>query len=47
MGSYFIEAATMDEAEESAEGAAVVVEVEGGYMAFDTVTDYETWENQK
>ena len=47
MGSYFIEARTRKEAEEQAEGAAVIVKVEGGYMAFDTVTDYEVWKNQK
>ena len=47
MGSYFIEARTREAAEEQAEGAAVVVEVEGGFMAFDTVTDYEVWKNQK
>lgn len=27
--------------------ASVAVEVEGGYMAFESVTDYETWNNQK
>ena len=46
MGNFFIEAENREEAEEQAEGAAVVVEVEGGYMAFDTATDYHTWQNQ-
>lgn len=27
--------------------ASIAVEVEGGYMAFESVTDYEIWENQK
>ena len=26
--------------------AAVVIEVEGGYMAFESTTDYETWASQ-
>ena len=52
MGNFFIsydtmEEGTQEEAEEQAEGAAVVVEVEGGYMAFDTATDYHTWLNQE
>lgn len=28
-------------------GAAEIIEVEGGWMVFDTVTDAETWRNQK
>jgi len=47
MANYFIEAKTREEAEDQAEGAAVVVKVEGGYMAFDTATDYHTWKNQE
>jgi len=28
-------------------GAAEIVEVDGGWMVFDTVTDAETWRNQE
>lgn len=28
-------------------GAAYIVEVDGGWMVFDTVTDAETWRNQE
>lgn len=27
--------------------AAVIAKVEGGYMAFESVTDYQTWKNQR
>ena len=47
MASYFIETNSRKEAEEQAEGAAVIVKVEGGYMAFEYVSDYQTWKNQK
>jgi len=48
VGNFFIEAETREEAEERArqQGALFVEEVEGGYMAFDTATDYHTWQNQ-
>jgi len=35
------------EVEQAAKGAAVIVKVEGGWLAFDTVTDYETWRRQR
>ena len=47
MGNYFIDAASLEEAEEIAGSAVAVVKVEDGYMAFDTAADYHTWENQK
>ncbi len=28
-------------------GAAEIVEVDGGWMVFDTVTDADTWRNQQ
>jgi hypothetical protein len=28
-------------------GAAKIVKVEGGYMVFEYMSDYETWKNQK
>ena len=34
------------EAYELAPWAAEVIAVEGGYMAFESVTDAETWRNQ-
>ena len=47
MKTEFIQTAIRDEAENQAPWAAVIVEVEGGFMAFESVDDYETWENQK
>ena len=38
---------TVKEAKEKATWAAKVVKVEGGYMAFEFMTDYTTWINQK
>ena len=38
---------TRKAAENNAPEAAVIKKVEGGYMAFDTCDDYETWKNQK
>ncbi|MDD4429687.1 MAG: hypothetical protein PHG64_15040 [Paludibacter sp.] len=38
---------TAKEAKEKATWAAKVVKVEGGYMAFEYMTDYTTWQNQK
>ena len=38
---------TAKEAKEKATWAAKVVKVEGGYMAFEFMTDYTTWINQK
>lgn len=35
------------EVEKAARGAAKIVKVDGGWMAFDTVTDYEMWRKQK
>lgn len=38
---------TREEAEQQAPWAAVIVEVEGGFMAFESMDDYKTWESQK
>jgi len=43
----FVEAKTRREAERKAPDAAKIVKVTGGYMAFDTHDDYETWRKQK
>ena len=47
MRQQFIECATKAEAENEATWASVIIEVEGGYMAFESVRDAETFENQK
>jgi hypothetical protein len=39
-------AGSMEQAQEIAPWAAEIVEVEGGYMAFESVADYETWNRQ-
>ena len=35
------------EVEKAARGAAKIVKVDGGWMVFDTMSDYETWRSQK
>lgn len=47
MRQIFIEAKTREMAEKEAPWAAKIVKVEGGYMAFESIRDYETWKNQK
>ena len=37
---------TIAEAEEYAPWAAVIIEVEGGFMAFESANDAATWKNQ-
>lgn len=37
---------TIEAVRDAYPGAAVVVEVEGGWKVFEFVTDYETWEAQ-
>jgi len=43
----FIEAKTRREAERKAPDAAKIVKVDGGYMAFAFLSDYQTWREQK
>lgn len=38
---------TKKEALEKASWATKVVKVDGGYMAFEFMSDYTTWKNQK
>lgn len=38
---------TAKEAREKATWASKVVKVEGGYIAFEFMTDYTIWKNQK
>ena len=42
-----IDVATLEEAENIATWAAEIVEVEGGYLAFESVDDYDTWLKQQ
>ncbi len=38
---------TAKEAKQKASWAAKVVKVEGGYIVFEFMSDYATWQNQK
>jgi hypothetical protein len=44
---FFENCETETEARDLAPWAAVVVAVEGGYQAFESTADYETWANQR
>jgi hypothetical protein len=37
---------THEQAEDLAPWAAIIVPVEGGWMAFESMSDYETWSKQ-
>lgn len=47
MRTQFIQVETIAEAREAAPWAAEIVEVEGGYMAFESIADYNTWQAQQ
>ena len=47
MKQQFIEASTAKKAREIAPWADKIVKVEGGYMAFESARDWETWKKQK
>lgn len=47
MKEKFIECKTRKTAVRRAPWACKIVKVVGGYRAFETWTDYETWKNQK
>ena len=47
MRQVLIEAKRADQARRRAPWAAKVVKVEGGYLAFESIADYETWRRQK
>ena len=47
MRQQYIRAENIEQARDMAPWAAEIVEVEGGYMAFESVADYETWRRQK
>jgi len=43
MRSEFVAADTIEEAEAACPWAAKIVEVEGGFHAFESIADYEVW----
>jgi hypothetical protein len=47
MRKQLIEVETLQEAQEIATWAAEIIQVEGGFLAFESMTDYEIWINQK
>lgn len=47
MRTETINAKTAAEAKKQAPWAAKVVKIEGGYKAFESVSDWQTWKNQK
>lgn len=47
MRKEFIRCDTKEEAQELAPWAAIIKEVEGGFLAFESVDDAELWERQK
>lgn len=46
MRAQFIPADTLADAQDSAPWAAEIIEVEGGYMAFESADDAATWQAQ-
>lgn len=47
MRRVFLQVNTRKQAQRGAPWAAMIVKVEGGYMAFESRADYKTWKNQK
>jgi hypothetical protein len=47
MRKQFIECKTRRTAVLRAPWACIVAKVDGGFMAFESITDYEIWKNQK
>lgn len=47
MRQEFVACASRSTAKRRCPWAAVIAKVEGGYHAFESVTDYETWRRQK
>lgn len=46
MRTQFIQCETIEQAENECLWAAEIVEVDGGFMAFESVADYDIWINQ-
>lgn len=47
MKTETVNATSPKQARKLAPWASKVVKVEGGYMAFESVTDYQTWRRQR
>lgn len=47
MRTTFVETDSREVAKKECPWAAKIVKVEGGYMCFESITDYNTWKNQK
>lgn len=47
MRTQFVQVDTRKQATSECPWAAKIVKVDGGYMCFESVTDYETWRAQK
>jgi len=47
MRKEMVETKSRKESEKSCLWAAKIVKVDGGYMCFESLADYETWKNQK
>lgn len=47
MRTQFIETDKRAVAVKECPWATKIIKVEGGYMAFESLTDYETWKNQR
>ncbi|GAB0057456.1 hypothetical protein SIID45300_01784 [Candidatus Magnetaquicoccaceae bacterium FCR-1] len=47
MRKEFLEVSTRYMAKKLAPWAAIIAKADGGYMAFESVTDYWTWKQQK
>ena len=45
MRREFLEVATIEEAQANCPWAAEIVEVDGGFMAFESMDEYNTWAN--
>lgn len=46
MRKEIVEVATREEAEKACPWAAVIIQVEGGWICFESVTDAEVWQAQ-
>lgn len=47
MRKSFVQCETRKQAETECPWASKIEKVEGGYMCFESISDYETWKNQK
>jgi len=47
MRSEFIICKTRKTAINRAPWASIIIKVDGGYLAFESITDYAVWKNQK